>query len=113
MNGYREHRELHVTHLDDFVATGQVAFDLWYIGMAQVNEVFAGRIDRLVQRLIVIMVIHRDQANHRPLKQPAAGPSVSRSVEASEHTFDPLTGRSTGITIVSRTPLPRAPAVPA
>ena len=55
LTGYRLHRELDVTHLDDFVATRQVAFDLWYTGMAQVNPAFAGRLD-LVHRWSLSML---------------------------------------------------------
>ena len=36
--GYRAHREVDVTHLDDFIAVRQVAFDLWYTGTAQVKN---------------------------------------------------------------------------
>ena len=36
-----------VTHLDDFIAARQVAFDLWYTGMAQVNPAFAARLDQV------------------------------------------------------------------
>ncbi len=45
--GYRAHREVDVTHLDDFIALRQVAFDLWYTGTAQVNPAFAARLDRV------------------------------------------------------------------
>jgi hypothetical protein len=38
-------RDVDVTHLDDFVALRQVAFDLWYTGAAQVNPAFAARLD--------------------------------------------------------------------
>ena len=55
LTGYREHRELDATHLDDFVATRQVAFDLWYTGMAQVNPAFAGRLE-LVHRWSLAML---------------------------------------------------------
>ena len=34
-----------VRHLDDFIAARQVAFDLWFTGMARVNPAFAGRLD--------------------------------------------------------------------
>ncbi len=43
--GYRTKREVDVTHLDDFIALRQVAFDLWYTGTAQVNPAFAARLD--------------------------------------------------------------------
>ena len=45
LDGYRSHRDLDVTHLDDFIAVRQVAFDLWFTGMAQVNPAFASRLD--------------------------------------------------------------------
>jgi Ser/Thr protein kinase RdoA (MazF antagonist) len=47
VGGYRAHRDLDVTRLDDFIALRQVAFDLWYTGMAQVNPAFAARLDRV------------------------------------------------------------------
>jgi Ser/Thr protein kinase RdoA (MazF antagonist) len=45
LDGYRAERDLDVTHLDDFIAIRQVAFDLWYTGMAQVNPAFAADLD--------------------------------------------------------------------
>jgi Ser/Thr protein kinase RdoA (MazF antagonist) len=45
--GYRARRDVEVTHLDDFIAMRQVAFDLWYTGMAQVNPAFAARLDQV------------------------------------------------------------------
>jgi Ser/Thr protein kinase RdoA (MazF antagonist) len=45
--GYRARREIDVTHLDDFIALRQVAFDLWYTGTAQVNPAFAARLDQV------------------------------------------------------------------
>ena len=42
--GYGALRNIDVTHLDDFIAVRQVAFDLWYTGMAQVNPAFAARL---------------------------------------------------------------------
>jgi len=47
LTGYRGRREIDVTHLDDFIALRQVAFDLWYTGTAQVNPAFAARLDRV------------------------------------------------------------------
>jgi Ser/Thr protein kinase RdoA (MazF antagonist) len=47
LKGYRAYRDVDVTHLDDFIAVRQVAFDLWYTGMAQVNPAFAARLDRV------------------------------------------------------------------
>ncbi len=43
--GYRSRRDLDVTHLDDFIALRQVAFDLWFTGTAQVNSSFAAKLD--------------------------------------------------------------------
>jgi Ser/Thr protein kinase RdoA (MazF antagonist) len=41
--GYASRRPLpDVTRLDDFIATREVAFGLWFAGMAQVNPAFAG-----------------------------------------------------------------------
>jgi Ser/Thr protein kinase RdoA (MazF antagonist) len=57
LQGYQTHRELDVTHLDDFIALRQVAFDLWYTGMAQVNPAFAARLDR-VHRWSLAMLDH-------------------------------------------------------
>jgi Ser/Thr protein kinase RdoA (MazF antagonist) len=45
LSGYRTWRDIDVVHLDDFIALRQVAFDLWYTGMAQVNPAFAARLD--------------------------------------------------------------------
>jgi Ser/Thr protein kinase RdoA (MazF antagonist) len=47
LSGYRTWRDVDVVHLDDFIALRQVAFDLWYTGMAQVNPAFAARLDRV------------------------------------------------------------------
>ena len=44
LTGYGALRNVDVTHLDDFIAVRQVAFDLWYTGMAQVNPAFAARL---------------------------------------------------------------------
>ncbi|MET0885113.1 MAG: phosphotransferase, partial [Mycetocola sp.] len=43
--GYRTHREVDASHLDDFIALRQVAFDLWYTGTSQLNPAFAARLD--------------------------------------------------------------------
>jgi len=43
--GYRSRRDIHIAHLDDFIALRQVAFDLWFTGTAQVNPAFAERLD--------------------------------------------------------------------
>ena len=45
VSGYRAWRDIDVIHLDDFIALRQVAFDLWYTGMAQVNPAFAAKLD--------------------------------------------------------------------
>ena len=45
--GYRSQRDVDVTHLDDFIAVRQIAFDLWYTGTAQVNPEFAAGLDRV------------------------------------------------------------------
>ncbi len=45
LTGYRTRRDLDMTDLDHFIAARQVAFDLWYTGTAQVNTIFAGRLD--------------------------------------------------------------------
>jgi Ser/Thr protein kinase RdoA (MazF antagonist) len=45
--GYRTHRDVDATHLDGFIAVRQVAFALWYTGMAQLNPAFADRLDRV------------------------------------------------------------------
>jgi Ser/Thr protein kinase RdoA (MazF antagonist) len=42
--GYRTRRSIDVARLDDFIALRQVAFCLWYTGMAQVNPTFAERL---------------------------------------------------------------------
>ena len=43
IEGYTQHRPLPpggLTHLDDFIATREVAFGLWYAGTAEVNPAF-------------------------------------------------------------------------
>ena len=47
LEGYRTQREIDPAHLDDFIAVRQIAFDLWYTGMAQVNPAFAARLERI------------------------------------------------------------------
>jgi Ser/Thr protein kinase RdoA (MazF antagonist) len=44
LTSYGALRTIDVTHLDDFIAVRQVAFDLWYTGIAQVNPAFAARL---------------------------------------------------------------------
>ncbi len=55
LDGYRQHREIDASRLDDFIAVRQIAFDLWYTGMAQVNPAFAARLDR-VHRWSLLML---------------------------------------------------------
>lgn len=47
LQGYRSVRDIDVTHLDDFIALRQVAFDLWFTGTAQVNPAFAADLDKV------------------------------------------------------------------
>ncbi|TDD43125.1 aminoglycoside phosphotransferase [Kribbella antibiotica] len=47
LEGYAEHRQLpDLTHLNAFIATRDVAFGLWFAGMAQVNPAFAADLDK-------------------------------------------------------------------
>ncbi|WP_405060046.1 phosphotransferase [Kribbella sp. NBC_01505] len=47
LKGYAEHRALpDLTQLNNFIATRDVAFGLWFAGMAQVNPAFAADLDR-------------------------------------------------------------------
>ncbi|NEA33981.1 phosphotransferase [Streptomyces sp. SID13031] len=49
LEGYGEHRELpDLAHLDNFIATRDVAFGLWFAGMAQVNPAFAADLDKVM-----------------------------------------------------------------
>lgn len=45
VEGYLSRRDLDVRRLDDLVAVRQVAFALWFTGMAQVNPDFARRLE--------------------------------------------------------------------
>jgi Ser/Thr protein kinase RdoA (MazF antagonist) len=48
IDGYTQHRPLppgDLAHLDDFIATRDVAFALWYTGTAQVNPGFRAELD--------------------------------------------------------------------
>ena len=45
--GYRLHRDIDLTSLDDYIALRQVAFDLWYTGTAQLNPEFAKHLDEV------------------------------------------------------------------
>jgi len=52
LEGYAERRALpDLTHLDDFIATRDVAFGLWFAGMAQVNPAFAAKLDKTMDYL--------------------------------------------------------------
>jgi Ser/Thr protein kinase RdoA (MazF antagonist) len=49
LDGYTEHRELpDLTHLDNFIATRDVAFGLWYAGMAQINPTFTANLPNVM-----------------------------------------------------------------
>lgn len=45
VDSYLSERELDVTHLDDYIALRQLAFELWFTGMAGVNPEFAAELD--------------------------------------------------------------------
>jgi Ser/Thr protein kinase RdoA (MazF antagonist) len=50
IDGYTQHRPLPpsgLAHLDDFIATREVAFGLWFTGTAQVNPVFRAELDQM------------------------------------------------------------------
>ena len=50
IDGYTRHRPLPpggLAHLDDFIATREVAFGLWFIATAQVNPVFRAELDQM------------------------------------------------------------------
>ena len=50
IDGYTRHRPLPpggLAHLDDFIATREVAFGLWFTGTAQVNPVFRAELDQV------------------------------------------------------------------
>jgi Ser/Thr protein kinase RdoA (MazF antagonist) len=52
LEGYADRRGLpDLTHLDAFIATRDVAFGLWFAGMAQVNPAFAADLDRTMTYL--------------------------------------------------------------
>jgi Ser/Thr protein kinase RdoA (MazF antagonist) len=58
--GYRAHRDIDDSHLDDFIALRQVAFDLWYTGTAQVNAASSARLDTVHKwSLAVLDVVER------------------------------------------------------
>ena len=45
LDRYRTRRDIDTRHLDDFIAVRQIAFDLWFTGMAQANPAFATKLD--------------------------------------------------------------------
>ena len=48
IEGYTQYRALppdQLVHLDDFIATREVAFGLWFVGTAQVNPAFRDELD--------------------------------------------------------------------
>lgn len=45
VDAYAARRDIDLTRLDDYIALRQVAFELWYTGMAQVNPDFHRRLD--------------------------------------------------------------------
>jgi Ser/Thr protein kinase RdoA (MazF antagonist) len=50
IDGFTQHRPLPpggLAHLDDFIATREVAFGLWFTGTAQVNPVFRAELDQM------------------------------------------------------------------
>jgi Ser/Thr protein kinase RdoA (MazF antagonist) len=50
IDGYTRHRPLppgDLAHLDDFIATREVAFGLWFTGTAQVNPLFRAELDQV------------------------------------------------------------------
>jgi len=48
--GPGQHRSLpgDLAHLDDFIATRDVAFGLWFVGTAQTNPVFRADLDQVL-----------------------------------------------------------------
>ena len=55
--GYRAEWDLDARYLDDFIAARQVAFDLWFTGMAGGNPARAQRLDD-VHRWSLAMLDH-------------------------------------------------------
>jgi Ser/Thr protein kinase RdoA (MazF antagonist) len=47
LEGYSSIRTIDITHLDDYIAMRQIAFDLWYTGNAHINPTFAARLDNV------------------------------------------------------------------
>jgi Ser/Thr protein kinase RdoA (MazF antagonist) len=51
IDGYTQHRPLppgDLAHLDDFIATRDVAFAMWHTGAAQVNPGFRAELDEML-----------------------------------------------------------------
>jgi hypothetical protein len=54
IEGYTQHRPLPpggLTHLDDFIATREVAFGLWYAGTAEVNPAFHADLSQVLENI--------------------------------------------------------------
>ena len=54
IDGYTQHRPLppgSLAHLDDFIATREVAFGLWYTATAQVNPAFRADLDEMQEEI--------------------------------------------------------------
>jgi Ser/Thr protein kinase RdoA (MazF antagonist) len=51
LDGYTQHRRLPggLAHLDDFIATRDIAFGLWFTGMAQADPAFAADLDEVLR----------------------------------------------------------------
>ncbi len=63
--GYRAQRDVDITYLDDFIALRQVAFDLWYTGMAQVNPEFAARLQQVHQWSLAMLDLVQTRSGGR------------------------------------------------
>jgi Ser/Thr protein kinase RdoA (MazF antagonist) len=54
IEGYTQHRPppySDLAHLDDFIATRDVAFGLWFTGTAQVNPAFRAELDQVLENI--------------------------------------------------------------
>jgi Ser/Thr protein kinase RdoA (MazF antagonist) len=53
IEGYTRHRPLpgDLAHVDDFIATREVAFGLWFTGMAHANPAFRAELDEVLQNI--------------------------------------------------------------
>ena len=105
--GYRAHREIDVTHLDDFIAVRQVAFDLWYTGIAQVNPAFAARLD-VVHRWSLPML---DEVEHHRAKPDQVvgqgnGAIDVRRDQPDDEPLPPSRGNTTSNVWTIRAPVP-------